>query len=156
MATKVYVDDKYEVTIICEECGKWKRKEVSSFIKAHKSLKVKCNCGHIFDIILEIRNCYRKTALLKGLYTKTEREEGTFMTIENISQGGVGFRANYKHKITINEILQIKFTLDDAKQSEIYRAVWVKHINDRAVGTQFCASDTYKYRKELGFYLMSN
>ena len=61
MATTVYVNDKHVAIIVCEKCGKWREKEVSSFINTNKSLKVKCTCENVFDVFLEVRSCYRKS-----------------------------------------------------------------------------------------------
>lgn len=157
MVTKVYVNDKNEATIVCEKCGKWRKQDVSWFINTKRPLKIKCSCDHIFSVFLEVRNFYRKTTHLDGLCTKIgDREEKEKLTIENISQSGIKFRTKYKHNIKVGDVLRITFVLDNKKHSEICKHVLVRYINDRLIGTQFCAFDTYAYKREIGSYLMTN
>jgi hypothetical protein len=157
MATKVYVNDKHEATIVCEKCGKWRNKNVSPFINANRPLKIKCNCEHVFNVFLEVRNFYRKDTHLNGVYTKVGgRKYEEILIIEDISQGGIRFQTKYKHDIKIGDVLRIKFALDNKQHSEICKHVLVRYIHDRCIGTQFCVSDTYAYKKEIGSYLMAN
>jgi hypothetical protein len=155
MATIVYVNDKHVAIIVCEKCGKWREKEVSSFINRNKTLKVKCACENIFDIILEVRSCYRKKINIKGIYIKKGETKEEVAFIEDISQKGIGLRTKYENNIKVGDILNIRCTLDNKKHSEISKHVMVKYINDCLIGTQFCASDMYAYKKEIGAYLMA-
>jgi hypothetical protein len=85
MATKVYVNNQHEATIVCEQCGKWRNKNVSSFINTNRPLKIKCNCEHIFHILLEVRSFYRKATRLNGVYAKVgERQDEDILIIEDI------------------------------------------------------------------------
>jgi hypothetical protein len=157
MITKVYVNDKHEATIVCEQCGEWRNKNVSAFININRPLKIKCNCEHIFNILLEVRNFYRKTAHLNGIYTKSGKQQyEEVLIIEDISQGGVKFQTKYKHDIKVGDVLRIKFILDNEQHSEICKQVLVRYIHDHYIGTQFCVSDAYAYKKEIGSYLMAN
>jgi hypothetical protein len=156
MATKVYVNNQYEATIVCEKCGKWRKKDVSSFISTKRLLKIKCTCDHVFDVFLEVRSFYRKATHLDGLCVQIgDRKEKENLIIEDISQDGIKIRTRYKHDIKIGDVLTIIFVLDDTKHSAICKHVVVRYTDDRLIGTQFCASDAYAYKKEIGSYLMA-
>jgi hypothetical protein len=156
MATKVYVNDKHEAIIVCEKCGKWREKEVSSFINTNRLLRVKCACENIFNVFLEVRSCYRKKTDIKGVYIKKGERKEEIIFIEDISQKGVRLRTKYRHNIQVGDVLNIRCSLDNERHAEISKHVLVKYIKDCLIGTQFCASDMYSYKKEIGSYLMTN
>ena len=151
----VYLNQNYEGTIICKSCGRWKTQTFPPGDVANKPLKVKCRCGAIFDIMREMRKAYRKSAYLQATY----RHEGVsdaerVIEIADISQGGLRLHASACHNLQVDDTLNLTFILDDKTRAKIHKAVQVKHIRDRIVGTQFSPEDEWAYRKELGFYLM--
>jgi len=74
------------------------------------------------------------------------------MTVRNISLTGIGFETLSPHGLGKGDEIRVRFTLDDAKQSEIERDVIVRVVKDKYIGGEF--SDPNLYDKTLGFYLM--
>ena len=64
---------------------------------------------------------------------------------------GIRFESLKPHKIYLNNILEVKFKLDNPLKSEIRKLVKVIWIKDRFVGANF--TETKFYEKDLGFYL---
>ena len=82
-------------------------------------------------------------------YLSSNREIGE-MTVQSLSLNGIGFKTNLKNNIKINDILKIKFVLDDQRKSIIYKSIIVGRVHDRFVGAAFCDIGG----AALGFYLM--
>ena len=57
------------------------------------------------------------------------------------------------HQISIDDILEIKFNLDNPMRSEINTLVQVVWVKDQMVGAKFNGPKSFK--SELGFYLRS-
>jgi len=55
------------------------------------------------------------------------------------------------HQISSNDILDMKFKLDNTLRSEIRKPVKVMWVRGRIVGAQF--NERKLYEKDLGFYL---
>ena len=148
---KVYVDHTNQVTIICPKCGTEKNIDVTNFKDTHKRLKAKCRCGEVFRLTLEFRKHYRKKALLPGEYFVLGKDEKGEILIEDISMGGIRFASLKPHQISRNDIVELKFTLDNQQRTEIHTLVKIMWIIDRNVGVQF--DDPKSLEKDLGFYL---
>lgn len=157
---KIYANDNETGTLVCEQCGKSKVIHVSDFKNIGKPLKVKCSCGHMFFISIEVRKFYRKKTHLVGEYTKISENiaqglERGGMVVEDLSRTGIGFRTNVKHNIHVQDIIRVKFNLDNDKHTEISKSAIVKRVNDFFVGAEFLDFDAYnETNRTLGFYLM--
>ncbi|PQP32904.1 hypothetical protein C6A36_02025, partial [Desulfobacteraceae bacterium SEEP-SAG10] len=55
------------------------------------------------------------------------------------------------HQISKDDILEVKFQLDNPKRSEIRKSVKVIWVKDRNIGGSFIETELYK--ADLGFYL---
>ena len=66
--------------------------------------------------------------------------------------GGIGFAPLRPLKLTVDELLQVRFNLDNSRRTEILRRVVVRSQRNGIVGTQFY--DVQFYDKDIGFYLM--
>lgn len=157
---KVYANANEKGTIVCDQCGKMKSVSVSDVKSIGKPLKVKCGCGHIFFIIIELRKYYRKNTRLPGEYVKISEDmskglERGNITVEDLSRTGIGFRTKGKHTIRENDIIRVKFLLDNDKRSEVSKSAVVRRIHDTFIGAEFIDFDAYnETNRTLGFYLM--
>jgi len=157
---KIYVNDNAEGTIICEKCGKTRVVNLSDFKNIGKPLKVKCSCGHLFFVRIEVRKFYRKNTNLRGEYIKISNDvskglEKGAMTVEDLSRTGLKFRTKISHNIRMEDMLRVRFILDDAQHSEVNKGAIVKWVTNYVVGAEFVDFDTFnEANRTLGFYLM--
>lgn len=150
---RIYVDDTNKTTIICPKCGLEKNMDVTNFKDTHKRLKAKCRCGEVFRLTLEFRKHPRKNVRLPGEYFVQGKDEKRKIIVEDISAGGIRFACIDPHYISRNETVELKFTLDNPKRTEIHTHVEIKWIIDRNVGGQFLNPKSLE--KDLGQYLQT-
>jgi hypothetical protein len=148
---KVYVGDNHQATIICPKCGFEKTVDVTGFKDSQKRLKAKCNCGETHRFTIEFRKTYRKDVRLAGEYTAKKKGEKGEIIVRELSLAGIRFESLKPHQISLNNILEVKFKLDNPLKPEICKLVKVIWIEDRFVGANF--TETKFYEKDLGFYL---
>jgi hypothetical protein len=148
---KVYVNDTNQATIICPKCGFEKNVDVTNFKDTQKRLKAKCQCGETHRITIEFRKKYRKDVRLPGEYIIQGKGERGEIIIRELSLTGVRFESLKPHQISTDDILEMKFRLDNPLRSEIRKLVEVIWIRDRIVGAHY--TETKLYEKDLGFYL---
>ena len=157
---KIYVNDNEKGTLICDKCGKTRVINFSDFKNIGKPLKVKCSCGHIFFVSIEVRKFYRKSTHLSGEYIKISNDaakglEKGAMTVEDLSRTGLRFRTKISHNIRVADMLRVRFILDDAQHSEVHKSAIVKRISHDFVGAEFVDFDAFtEANRTLGFYLM--
>jgi hypothetical protein len=72
--------------------------------------------------------------------------------VEDLSRNGMRFRTHFGHGISVDTVIQTKFTLDDSLSSHITKNVIVRHVADGYIGAEFCDCG---FDKALGFYLMA-
>ncbi|MGA9178127.1 MAG: PilZ domain-containing protein [Desulfobacterales bacterium] len=149
---KIYVGFTNKVTIICPKCGLKKNKIVFKFKDTHKRLKAKCKCGEVFRFTLDFRKYYRKNVQLAGKYFVQGKDEKEEILIEDISKTGINFTTLKPHNFSKDDLIELKFTLDNAMRMEVRTRVKILWINDRAVGAQFI--DPNLLDKDLGLYLI--
>ena len=148
---KVYVDDNDEAIIICPKCGFEKKVDVTKFKDSPKNVTAKCKCGETHRFTIEFRKTYRKDVRLPGEYIAKKKGDIGEIIIRELSLAGIRFESLKPHKISLNNILEVKFKLDNPLKSEIRKLVKVIWIKDRFVGANF--TETKFYEKDLGFYL---
>jgi hypothetical protein len=146
----VYAGATNYVTITCPKCGFAKNKDVTDFKDTHKILKAKCQCGEVFRVDLEFRRYYRKKVRLAGEYSVQEKEKGEIL-VEDISMTGIRFSTFKLHNISKDDTVELKFTLDNPKKTEIQTLVKIIWIADRNVGAQFI--NLKHFKQDLVFYL---
>lgn len=149
---KLYKNKNNDVTVSCQHCGNSKTISITKFKKLFAPIKVICICQESFYISIESRGYYRKEVNLHGTYLHHRSTSFDYIYIENLSLSGTGFKTNMRSNLKIDDIIEIKFTLDNHKQTEICKKGIVKRVNDRSIGVEFC--DMSAYSAELGFYLM--
>ena len=145
----VYVNDANQATIICPKCAFTKEIDMTNFKKAQKSLKGKCRCGEVFGFTIEFRKNYRKKVRLGGEY-RIKDKKGEII-VEDLSMNGIRFVNLGSHQITKDDMLEVKFKLDNPMRSEINKLVKVIWVKDKIIGAEF--SDLNTFKSELGFYL---
>ncbi|PNX50573.1 MAG: hypothetical protein BV456_06220 [Thermoplasmata archaeon M8B2D] len=148
---KVYVDENNKAFVICPKCGFEKNVDANRFRKTKNKVTGKCKCIEGFDFTLEYRKHYRKKVQLPCEYIVQEKGEKGEAIIWELSLSGIQFETMRPNKISSDDILDVKFKLDNPLKSEIHRFAKVIWTKNRNVGAQFSKSKLYD--KDLGFYL---
>jgi PilZ domain len=148
---KVYVDENNRALIICPKCGFEKNVNATSFRTGANIVSIKCKCGETFQTVLENRKYYRKEVRLSGEYIIQKKGERGEVIIRELSLSGVRFESMRPHKISVNDILEMKFNLDNPLRSEIRKIAKVIWVKDRIVGVNF--SEKELHDQVLAFYL---
>ena len=155
----IYANHQEQWTLVCEQCGKTKVLNVSDRKQIGRLLKVKCGCGHVFFIRIEGRKYYRKPTMLPGTYVKIGEhisqglETGTMM-VEDLSKTGLRLRTKIKHTIQVEDIIRVRFHLDDARHAEVNKLAVVKWVDAYGVGATFLDFDAYNdTNRALSLYL---
>lgn len=146
-----YPDKNSEAIICCPSCGFARTIDASQYQNTGKALNVKCRCGQTFKCSIDFRKFYRKRASLVGMYIILKNDKKGDMLVEDISMGGIGFNNMSPHNLEKGDVLEIKFKLDNAKQTEMIRKVKVMIIKGRFIGTEF--TEKNRFDSDLGFYL---
>jgi hypothetical protein len=77
------------------------------------------------------------------------------MLVENLSRRGLGFRTSMPHNLCINEVIVVRFTLDDVPRTTLRKSAVVRHVDENFVGAEFFDFDSYnRDNRVLGFYLL--
>jgi hypothetical protein len=149
---KVFVGRTNKVKILCPKCELEKNINVFKFKDTHKRLKAKCKCGEEFRLSLDFRKHYRKNVQLTGEYYVQGKYEKEEILIEDISKVGIRFATLKPHNFSKDDLVELKFNLDNPMRTEVRIRVKILWINDRTVGAQFNNPDLLE--KDLVFYLM--
>ena len=136
----------------CPECGYSKFIDLSKFKKITTEMKFKCKCSTIIKCLIEFRKKYRKKVSLNGSYRDLKTGTVLPMAINDISIDGIRFTCLMKPNITLGDIFETTFQLDDSKKTEIRLTGEIKWVRDLNVGLKF--RELRGYQKDLGFYLM--
>jgi len=146
---KVYVDKNNRARVTCPKCGFEKIVDAMNF-RSTKNM-VKCKCNENFQFTLEYRKHYRKDVRLPGEYIVKGSGEKGDVIIRDLSLTGIRFESLNPHEISTNDILEVKFKLDNSERSEIRKLAKVVWVRDRIVATHY--SEAKLFEKDLGFYL---
>jgi len=128
---------------------------LAQYTNTTNRIKAKCQCGCIFDVpdvVIEARKFYRKRTRLPGSYAKTVVDAMGCMTVHDVSFTGIRFQTEKEHDLALEEVLGVRFVLDDQKHTEIRRTVVIRHVQGRCIGAEFC--DMHGYDMDLIHYLM--
>jgi hypothetical protein len=150
---KVYVDQDDTATLLCPNCGFSKTANVAKFKDRKEPLKIRCKCGSTFSVSFEFRRAHRKEANIRGDYCGLPAcKDWHGMLVKNISLTGIGFATFTAHNLRKGAELRVRFTLDDASQSELEKDVVMRVVKDKYLGCEF--RERALFDKALGFYLM--
>jgi hypothetical protein len=148
---KVYVDKNNQAFVICPKCGFEKFIDATNFRDTKDIVKDECKCKETYQFALEYRQHHRKDVKLSGDYIVLESGKKGEFIVRELSLTGIRFESLKSHQISKDDILEVKFKLDDQKKSEIRKPVKVIWIRDRIVGGHF--TERKYFEKNLGFYL---
>lgn len=70
----------------------------------------------------------------------------------NLSLSGARFEVKGLHDLKVGQKGSLVFTLDNRKETILYKQVVIKTVKDNLIGCEFVEDQAY--RKELGFYLL--
>lgn len=150
---KSYVEQDNQTRIVCPFCATAKTLSVEKFRHRQHKLKVKCKCGHVFNIQLEFRRHHRKSTELEGAYGVTESTlGGGKIKILNLSLSGASFEMIGGHTMQVGQKGILVFTLDDRKKTALKKQVIIRSVQGNAIGCEFV--EDRAFQKELGFYLL--
>jgi hypothetical protein len=149
---KVFVNRDNEGEVVCPNCGKAKTVNISNQRMSPKPIRVKCQCGYSFTIILEYRQYQRKTVSIPGrIFSRQSGMHSEDVMVTSLSITGVGFEIKSTQGIKAEDVYEIAFTLDDEIYTIVREEIIVKRIAGSYIGAEF--ADQEKYHHELDFYL---
>ena len=159
MINTVHIANKKTATFICQECKKIKTVDVSYYIKLDKKIFVdaKCPCGNKFRAFLNKRTQFRKETNLTGTYSNISQSNQVSvgaMTVCDLSMTGMQLKLNADKNLSIGDILNIEFFLDDIHRSFIKKTVIVQNTRPPYIGVEFKPGEDLG--KAIGFYLYFN
>lgn len=165
---KAFITDDKVVIINCPECHRSTKVPLATIGKRHRC-RVKCTCGNVFVAEVEYREKFRKQVAFPGFYEITRSTLSAMRNgarvhwesvaidgkvpncqIVDISPAGIGFLKKDKRLLNINDVIRIRFKLDNSAKTEITQECAVKFIKNDAVGCQMLSKNI-----SLGFYLLS-
>lgn len=140
----------------CPHC----RKRIKGFIK-HSSRKpffiVKCpRCKKSIriDVKKDERRYFRKVVNLLGCLVQNFREES--ITVRDVSRGGARIAIGQLSDLKIGQEVNVSFTLDDKKNTEINVRAIVRCKDEDVYGIEFIKSGEYDpVVKNIGFYIQT-
>jgi RNase P subunit RPR2 len=146
-AKQLYPDKHGNVTLLCHECGHIHRIDAASYKAPGKStqLSITCDkCGHALEASISFRKHFRKETNLRGSCTtrfaqpnRTISGEFSGIIVTNVSLSGIGFIVKSPIHAKEGDILDVKFKLDDPKQTIISKQVVVRRIIDNIFAAEF-------------------
>jgi len=159
MINMVHINNEKTATLICQECKKIKIVDVSNYAKLDKRIFVnaKCPCGNKFRALLNKRKQFRKETNLKGTYSNISQNNQpriSKMKVCDLSMTGMKLKLGADENVSIGDILDIEFFLDDIHQSFIKKKVIVKNTRLPFIGVEFKPGEDIG--KAIGFYLFFN
>lgn len=147
----IYTDDTHRVSIICPKCGIEHHIDTAKFKDNQKELRGKCRCGEPYQYTIEFRKRYREGVELAGEYFIHGIGEKGEIIVRDLSMSGIRFDCMNPHHISKDDVLRMRFRLDNSKRSEIRKHVKVIWVRDRTIGAHFI--ETIFYKKDLESYL---
>ena len=134
---KVYIDETYQASIVCPKCGLNKKNiDVTNFKDTHKILKAKCRCGEVFRFTLEYRKHFHKDVRLAVKYLVQRKGDREEILVEDISPNGIRFSSLLPRNISRDDIVELKFRLDNPMRKEIKVLVKILCAKDHNVGAK--------------------
>jgi len=139
--------------IVCPMCDTAKAISVTRFRHRQHVIKVRCKCGNLFRVQLEFRRHFRKPTDLEGTLDLTSPAVGGGkIKVINLSLSGACFEVRGIHDMKIGQRGSLVFTLDNRKQTVLFKEAVVIRVNGNRIGCEFIEDRAFE--KELGFYLL--
>ncbi|SPD74020.1 Type IV pilus assembly PilZ [uncultured Desulfobacterium sp.] len=159
MIQKIFVSDNNIAIFVCPNCNVSKSADVSKYKRINKSVKltIKCPCGNVYSVLMEMRRHYRKQVSIPGKYVFNSfhgKVQNGALTVVDISRRGLGLNFRTIPPIQIGSVFVVEFNLDDKQHTLIKKQVSVMRLVGQFVGVEFCSIDpSDPSDKALGFYL---
>lgn len=153
---RVHVNRDNYIAFSCPHCSKPYRISVANFKNNKHEVITRCSCEKRFEIELNFRRFYRKSVQIEGevMNLSTAQNIWFSITVLNLSMSGLRFRLKDPATIKLDDLLQVKFTLDDQRADLIDKEVIVRDIRKNIYGCEF--NNLAYEEKELGFYLFTS
>ena len=125
------------IAFACPDCGDARTASVMSFHDRYAPIGVECDCGHIFDILIETRQEGRQNLNLPGTYTRVGSSMTLSMTVNNLSASGIGFCMVQPCDLQVGDKLELSYEFDDAHRTPIHTLAIVRWVEGGSVGARF-------------------
>ena len=146
-----WIDHNNQVTIICPNCRFETNLDAGKFKSGERRQRTECQCGEIFQFIIEYRKQSRMDISLPGEYNIQGKGQEGEIIVRDLSLSGIRFESLIPHQISPDDTLEVVFELDNPSPKKIRKTVKVIWVDDHIVGAQFNERDLYE--KDLAFYL---
>ncbi|MBN1363680.1 MAG: PilZ domain-containing protein [Syntrophaceae bacterium] len=137
---KIYADENGLVLFVCPKCGEVQKGQAQIYKdqNAKWPVKIHCECGNNYNVIVEKRKFPRKETRLDGTYSTTSNpEKWEKMIVKNLSTQGCGYEMLNPNWLNANEEIRIEFKLDDNKSSPIRKRALVHFVYKNYVSCKF-------------------
>ena len=131
----VWVSDNNQARIICPKCKFSTNIDVTKLKSAQRTKKAKCKCGEIYQFTIDFRRQYRKDVRLPGEYVIQGKK--VEIIIRDLSMSGIKFESFSPHQISTDDILEVRFRLNNSSKKEIRKKVQVIWVDGLSVGAQY-------------------
>lgn len=154
---RVFLNNQGKGSFICPACKKGVIKDLSEIVRSKSAVRIRCrcSCGHVYRVLVERRQFFRKEVNLVGMYIQHRGDHQSplkgIIRVRNVSQSGVCFSVNSSPHFEVGDLLTIEFTLDDTDRSKVREEGVVRRIESNMVGLEFTSTDRYG---KLGQYLL--
>ena len=150
------VDADGNVTFPCPYCAKAHSPSVGQFKGVKHQIVARCSCKNKFLLVLNFRQFFRKSVNIHGEMKNLSDSYSKWQTVTiiNISMGGLRFKAVGKQRVNIGDRLQVRFTLDNPKATNLDKEGIVRNVRSDEYGCEF-VNLSYN-EKDLGFYLLQD
>jgi PAS domain S-box-containing protein len=157
----VFPRDDGLVLLTCPRCGFQESISIDQFSRLGNAISVTCTCHKLFSAVLEKRRAFRKSVQLSGFFTLKgdlgpAQSDGSIwgpMVVKDLSKAGLRFSSDRAGLLHEDDLLMVRFNLDNANQSLIHKPARVISVSDiNEVGCRFEGSDSYDIT--LGFYFI--
>lgn len=149
---RVFVSPNGCVAIKCPHCNYVKHIKVNNKL-LNKPVRIRCICDKTFVQLFDSRAYYRKNVELPGEITNFKGERRA-ITVTSLSLNGVGFRMGMaKPNMLIDDLVYIKFRLDNKHLKWIDGNIIIRRINGNTIGANFSKLCIHN-KKLIGFFLM--
>jgi hypothetical protein len=151
----VHVDETNSAMLYCPFCGLTRRMSIEKQKNIRHKFISRCKCANRFKVQLNFRRHYRKETAQAGRFMAIPPNKSIWnsMHICDLSMTGVGFKFFNAFTTNKDNVLRVKFDLDNGQRTCIDKNVFVKFVGDKFLGCEFL--DLAFEEKELGFYLVS-
>ncbi len=155
---KIFLTDEKTTVFTCPKCEYSTTRDVSKYKELEKAVKVKCKCrcGHVYSVLLERREYFRKKVDLPGVCIFGPDKRKTPMTVKDMSRIGLKLEVEDPSGLKAGDKVLAEFNLDDKKKSLIRKMLVIRTISGNSLGAKFCSIEPGStYDTAIRFYMFS-